>query len=352
MGKTRHRLFVGTYTKASSRGIYSVELDAITGTLGAPELAGEATNPTFLALSPNQRFLYAVCAGPGWLSSFSVDPGTLRLAPVHRNAPDAGPAPCHVAVDRSGRIALAANFHLAQAAAIPLWPDGTVGTPRIVVHTGKGTHPTKQLGPHVHSANFSPDNVFAVVCDLGLDKIFTYRIDPEAVALFPGTPPFLATSPASGPRHLAFDMSGRHAYAINELDNTVVAYDFDAFNGGLAARQVVSVLPPGFSGNASAAEVCLHPNGRFLYASCRGSDTLAVFVVDPVSGALALVEVVPCGGKGPRSFAISHDGAWIVCANQDSNSLTALQVDGGSGRLKQAAGSAPVSMPVCALFVD
>ncbi|HEY5078323.1 MAG TPA: lactonase family protein [Opitutaceae bacterium] len=350
MGAHQHRMFVGTYTKAASRGIYSVTLDGATGALGAPELAAEAPNPTFLALSPDRGLLYAVCAGPAWASSFRVDPGRARLIPVQQQPPGTGPTPCHIAVDAAGRFAVAANYHLALAAAIPLGPDGSLGTPRVVAHTGKGPHPTRQDCAHVHSANLSPDGRFAIVCDLGLDRIYSYRIDPVAVALLPGTPPFIASAPAAGPRHLAFGRSGLHAYVINELDNTVVAYSYEPAGGKLAPMQSVSVLPPGFAGSSTAAEVRVHPGGRFLFGSSRGSDTIAVFAVDGRSGRLSPVEVVPCGGKGPRNFTLTSDGAWLVCAHQDSDTLCSFQVDPATGRLLRIPGVVSVSTPVCVVF--
>ena len=351
-GSARHRLFIGTYTRATSRGIYSVALDGETGALGAPELAAAAPNPTFVALSPDRRFLYAVCAGEAWASSFRVEAATGRLSPVQQREPGSGPTPCHIAVDSSGTVAIAANYHLGLAAAIPLGPDGALGEPRVVAHSGSGPHPSRQTQPHVHSTNFSPDSRFAIVCDLGLDRIYTYRVDRTGVSLEPGDPPFVETAPASGPRHIAFGIGGRHAYAINELDNTVVAYDYLPSNGGLVRLQAVSLLPASYAGEATAAEVRVHPNGRFVYGSCRGPDTLSVFSVHGPTGTLTPVETVPCGGRGPRSFSISPDGRWLVCAHQDSGTLCTFGVDPETGRLKGVAGTVPVSMPVCVVFLD
>jgi 6-phosphogluconolactonase len=345
-----HRLFIGCYTKGASRGIYSATLDGATGALGEPELSAETPNPTFLALSPGRRLLYAVCAGPGWLSSFRVDARSPALVPVQQSTPDEGPTPCHVAIDATGRIALAANFHLGQAAAIPLGADGTFGSPRIVSHSGHGPHPTFQTKPHVHSTNIARDNRFALVCDLGLDRIYTYAIDRDAVALEPAATPFLQTAPASGPRHLAFNRDGSRAYAINELDSTVAAYRYDPAAGALTHLQTVSVLPKGYAGDSAAAEVSIHPNGRFLYGSCRGPDVIAVFAIDGASGLLEPIESVPCGGKGPRNFSLSPDGAWLVCAHQVSGTLCSFKVDAASGRLQRVPGTVPVSMPVCVLF--
>jgi 6-phosphogluconolactonase len=346
-----HRLFIGTYTKGKSRGIYSVALDTASGRLGEPAAAADAPNPTFLALAPNRRFLYAVCANDGWASSFKIGPDA-KLTPVQQSPAGTGPTPCHISVDKTGSVALAANYHLGMAAAIPLGSDGTMGAPRVVVHGGKGSHPTRQTMSHVHSTYFSPDGRFAIVCDLGLDRIFTYGIDRNAVALVPGTPPFVASAPGAGPRHFAFGKDGKHAYAINELDSTIVAYDFHAPNGGLTPRGSISVLPPGYKGDATAAEVQVHPNGRFVYGSGRGPDTIAVFSAEGASGALSLVEIVPCGGKGPRNFAISPAGDWLVCAHQDSDSLCSFRIDASSGRLTRNPGTVIVPMPVCAVFLD
>lgn len=347
-----HRLFIGTYTKSTSRGIYALTLDRSTGALGTPELAAAAPNPTFLALAPDRSVLYAVCANEGWASSFRVEASAPHLSPLQQSPAGAGPTPCHIGVDTTGTIALAANYHLALAAAVPLGAAGTMGAPRVVSHAGKGPHPTRQATAHVHSTYFSPDGRFAIVCDLGLDRIYTYAIDADAVALTPGRPPYISAAPGSGPRHLAFDKEGGRAFAINELANTIVGYGYDHLGGSLVRQQSVTVLPAGFAGDATAAEVAIHPNGRFLYGSCRGPDTLAVFAIDRASGALSPVEIVTCGGRGPRHFSISPDGKWLVCAHQDSNTLCAFQADHDTGRLRRIPGTVPVPMPVCALFLD
>jgi 6-phosphogluconolactonase len=347
----RHRLYIGTYTKGKSRGIYTVALDGETGALGPPEVAAEAPNPTFLALSPDRRFLYAVCAGEGWASSFRVGPAG-RLSPVQQLPADSSPTPCHISVDTTGTLALAANYHLGLAAAIPLSSDGGMGKPRVVAHSGKGPHPTRQTVSHVHSTYFAPDGRFAIVCDLGLDRIYTYAIDRGSVALIPGAPPFVPAAPAAGPRHFAFGRGGTRAYAINELDNTIVAYEFQASNGALVPRQSVSILPPGYTGDATSAEILVHPNGRFVYGSSRGPDTIAVLAIDPKTGALTEVEFVPCGGKGPRSFSLSPAGDWLVCAHQDSDSVCSFRVNPESGRLGRIPGSVAIPMPVCAVFLD
>ncbi len=346
------RLLVGTYTKGSSKGIYTLSIDTSTGALSAPALAAGAPNPTFLALSPDRRTAYAVCAGDQWASSFKVDGGSGALTPLSQRESGTGPTPCHIAVDPSGHIAVAANYHLGLAAAIPLGPGGALGAPRVVAHSGRGPHPTRQTTSHVHSANFSPDGRFALVCDLGLDRIYTYRVDRDGIRLEAGDPPHVESAPGAGPRHLAFGAGGRHAYVINELDNTVVAYDYLPSNGGLVRLQAVSLLPAGYRGEATAAEVRVHPNGRFLYGSCRGPDTISVFAVHEPTGTLSPVETLPCGGRGPRSFAVSADGRWLVCAHQDSGTVSSFRIDSATGRLSGPAGAAEIPMPVCVVFLS
>ncbi len=342
------RIFIGTYTKGSSQGVYACSFDPDSGALGAPELAAATPNPTYVALSPDGQVLYAVCASDPWVSSFRVGPGP--LVPVQQAPADGRPTPCHVAVSPDGKILLAANYHVGQAAIIPAHGDGTTGTPRVLAHQGRGPNPKRQDQPHVHSTWFSPDGRFALICDLGLDRIYTYRIDPAAVTLAPGTPPFVASAPGAGPRHLAFAPDGLHAYVISEMGNTIVAYDYAPANGALAPRGAVSILPAGFRGDSTAAAVRVHPSGRFVYGSARGPDTLAVFAADPRTGDLTAVETVACGGRGPRDFNLSPDGAWLVCAHQDSDTLCSFRVDAASGRLTRVPGSIAVSMPVCVAF--
>jgi 6-phosphogluconolactonase len=237
-------------------------------------------------------------------------------------------------------------------AALPLAGDGTVGEPRVVHHAGHGADPKRQASAHPHCVVFSPDHRFVVSCDLGLDRIFSYRLDPARAELSPADPPFVAVKPGAGPRHFVFAAGGRRGYAITELSSTIVAYDYDSETGSLSTRETVSTLPAGFAGESIAAEICLHPNGRFLYASNRGHDSLAVFAIDAVSGALSPVEIVPCGGKGPRNFSLSPDGAWLVCAHQESNSLCSFRVDSATGRLARVEGGVSIPTPVCVLFYD
>ena len=343
-------VFIGTYTRTTGRGIYSLRLDLATGALTSPALAAETPNPSFLAFTPDRKTLYAVNESAAMAAAFATDFATGLLRPLESPQSSGGVAPCHLVVDPTQRALLVANYHTGIVAAIPLHPDGTLGTPHVIPHTGHSVDPVRQTSPHVHSVTLSPDGRFVIVCDLGLDRIFTYRLDAAQAVLTPATPPFVATVPGSGPRHFAFGADGRHAYALTEMGSTVTAYDYAPDTGALTPRQTLSTLPSDFHGVSSGAEIRVHPNGRFVYASNRGHDSIAVLAVDATTGRLTPVEVAPCGGKNPRNFSLSPDGQWLVCANQNSNSLTVLRVDAQTGRLTLTGHTASVPLPVCVLF--
>ncbi len=343
-------IYVGTYTRTTSKGIYAVRLDPATGALSAPVLAAETANPSFLAFTPDQKTLYAVSESNAMAAAFGTDLATGTLTPLQPPQSSGGAAPCHLVVDPTQRALVVANYHTGIVAAIPLHSDGTLGAPHPIQHTGHSVNPERQATPHVHSVTFSPDGRFVIVCDLGLDRIFTYRLDPATAELTPGNPPFVATAPGVGPRHFVFSADGRHAYAITEMASTIIAFDYDPATGALTTRQTVSTLPADFKGKFSGAEIRLHPNGKFLYGSNRGHDSIAVFAVDAATGLLSPVAITPCGGKNPRNFSLSPDGAWLVCANQNSDSLTVFRVDPATGRLTPTGHTAKVPLPVCVLF--
>ena len=343
-------VYIGTYTRTTSRGIYFLRLDPATGALSPPVLAAATPNPSFLAFTPDRKFLYAVSESDAMAAVFATNLTDGTLQPRQSPQSSGGAAPCHLVVDPSQRTLLVANYHTGIVAAIPLQLDGTLGSPHAIAHSGHSVDPVRQASPHVHSVTLSPDARFALVCDLGLDRVYTYRLDAARAQLSPGEPPFVATAPGAGPRHFAFGADGHHAYALTEMGSTVIAFDYDPATGALTTLQTVSTLPLDFAGASTGAEIQLHPNGRFLYTSNRGHDSLAVFAVHPATGRLTLVEVTPCGGKNPRNFSLSPDGAWLVCANQNSNSLTVFRVDAATGRLTPTGQTAAVPLPVCVLF--
>lgn len=350
-----HLIFLGTYTaKGPSQGIYAVRLDGDTGALSVPQLAATATDPAWLALSPDRNYLYAIDGSAAQARGFAVDVAQGKLTPLPAAAAPAANPPSHLAVDATGRVLLAANYRDGFVAALAIKPDGSLGAPQIIRHEGRGPHPTRQEKPHVHSVTLSPDNRFVIVADLGLDRVYSYALDSATARLTPATPPFVAAAAGAGPRHFKFSPDGRRGYVINELANTIASYDYDAARGALTPTKVVPTLPAGFTSPNTTAEIRVHPNGRFLYGSNRGHDSIAVLALDAATGRPgdAPVEIVPTGGKNPRNFALSPDGRWLVCGHQDTPLLTVFRVDPTTGRLSRTAHTAAVPSCVCVLFVD
>jgi 6-phosphogluconolactonase len=355
MNPQLHHLFIGTYSQKDSKGIYAVEFDAATGRLSAPTLAAATRNPSFLALSPDRKHLYAVSESEAMAVAFNVSAEHAQLTALQEPQPARGKAPCHLVVDATGRTLLVANYHTGIVASLAIQPDGTLGAPGSVIErTGSGPDRERQSTAHAHCVVLSPDNRFVFSCDLGLDKIFAYRLDAATATLSPAATPFTATAPGSGPRHFAFAPDGRHAFVITEMGGTITSFGYDAANGALTALDTQSTLDPhsDFHGKNGSAAIRVHPNGRFVYGSNRGPDNLAVFAFDAATGRLTPVEFVPSGGKSPRDFVLSPDGCWLIAAHQDSDSLTVFRVDPQSGRLTRTAATATISMPVCVMFAD
>ncbi len=349
-------VYLGTYTggQSAGKGIYVARLDTATGTLSDPELAAEVSNPSFLALHPNGRYLYAVgeTGGPkgGAVSAFSIDRATGRLSLLNQVS-SRGSGPCHLAVDKTGRYVIVVNYGSGSTAAFSLREDGSLGeSTAFVQHAGASVHPKRQQGPHAHSVNLSPDNRFAVVADLGLDQILVFRFDAAKGALEPNEPPHAKVTPGSGPRHFAFHPSGRFAYVINELASTLTAFTWDPKRGVLSEIETVGTLPKDFAGENYTAEVVVHPNGRFLYGSNRGHDSLAVFSIDG-HGRLKLVEHVSTQGQFPRNFALDPSGTYLLAANQRSNNVVVFRVDPRTGRLSPTGRQIQVGSPVCVRFL-
>ena len=356
---TQFRAYVGTYTGKKSQGIYSFTFNATTGEVGKLELAGEATNPSFLALHPDGKHLYAVgevndVAGKkgGGVSAFAIQPdGKLKLL---SQASTVGSGPCFVTVDKSGKVALAANYGGGSVVALPIKADGSVGEHTgFVQHEGKGVT-KRQSQPNAHSVNVSPDNRFAFVADLGLDKVLIYKLDPANGTLTPNDPPSVSVAPGSGPRHFAFHPSGKFAYLINEITLTMTAFSYNAAKGALTEIHTVSTLPaadgPGPKPGWSTAEVVAHPGGKFLYGSNRGHDTIAVFSV-AADGKITLVQNAAAEVKTPRNFNLDPTGKWLFTAGQGSDSIALFKVDQATGKLTATGTKIEVGAPVCIKFL-
>jgi 6-phosphogluconolactonase len=353
-----HLAFFGTYTRKLSKGIYVSRYDAARGHMSEPELAAEYTNPSWVTLHPKGRNLYSVAETgnyqgqkTGAVAAFALDPTTGKLTKLNELASH-GTSPCHLAVDRTGRCAIVANYGTGSVACYPLNSDGSLGEASAVIqHTGSGPNQSRQQGPHAHQVVISQDNRFVFVPDLGLDKVMIYRLDPAKATLTANDPPSASTPPGSGPRHLAFHPNGRLAYVICELTSIIAAFSYDRSRGSFQQIQTVSTLPPDFTGRTSTAEIEVHPNGRFLYGSNRGHDTIAVFAVDPSKGTLSLVEHVPTQGKTPRNFKIDPSGNFLFAANQDSDTVVGFRIDPSTGKLTPTGQVLQVGAPVCVEFL-
>ena len=351
------RVYIGTYTGPKSKGIYVSRFDPATGRLTTPELAATTPNPSFLALHPGGRFLYAVSetgnlAGKsvGAVSAFSLDPQTGQLTLLNQQS-SGGTWPCHLAVDPTGKCVLVANYGNGGIAALPIRVDGGLGEAGTVIqHDGSSVNPARQAGPHAHFIAPDPANRFALTCDLGLDQVLVYRLDSARAALLPNNPPFTPIKPGSGPRHLVFHPSGRFVFLINELAATLTVFAYDPKPGTLKELQTVSTLPEAFAGGRSGAELQVHPSGKFVYGSNRGHDSIAVFSLDPKSGRLTLVQHQSTQGKTPRHFALDPSGQWLLAENQDSDTIVIFRVDAETGRLSATSQTVSLGAPACAIF--
>jgi 6-phosphogluconolactonase len=349
-------VFVGTYTNPKSKGIYRLELDLATGKLADLKLAAESPSPSFLAIHPSGKYLYAVGEGgakSGSVSAFAVDRKTGQLKFLNRQS-SVGSGPCHIVVDKAGKNALIANYGGGSAAVLPIQADGNLAeSSSFQQHKGSSVDKSRQEAPHAHSINLDKDNRYAFVADLGLDKVLVYRFDAENHKITPNEPPAAELAPGAGPRHFAFHPNGKYAYVINEMDMTVTAFDYDAANGALKNRQTITTLPAGVKDTKgmSTAEVVVHPSGKFLYGSNRGHNTIAVFSIDPSSGDLRATGHQGNKIKTPRNFAIEPTGRYLLVANQDGNSICVFAINQESGELTPVGEPVEAPMPVCIRFL-
>jgi len=349
-------VYFGTYTRPGngSKGIYRSTLDLETGRLSTPVLAAEVASPSFIEIHPNAKFLYAVseAGGDGTVTAYAIDPTSGSLNLLNRQL-SRGSGPCHVSIDRAGKNVLVANYGSGSAAVIPIKSDGALAEPTgFVQHQGSSINQSRQKGPHAHSINPSPDNRYAYVADLGIDKINIYALDAEKGTLFPNNPPSANLKPGAGPRHFAFAPNANRAYVINELHCTVTAFDYNPATGALTEIQTVTTLPDGFAGSNSCAEVRVHPTGKFLYGSNRGHDSIAVYRIDQANGRLTFVEHETADIKTPRNFNIDPTGKFCLVANQGADSVAVFRIDQQTGALEPTGNRISIASPVCIRFLQ
>ena len=353
-------VYVGTYTtKQTSKGIYLYRFDAASGELKEAGLAAQSVDPSFLAVHPNGKYLYAVnevgefgTQKSGAVSAFAIDRATGTLKLLNQVA-SRGAGPCHISLDRTGKFVFVANYDGGSIASISIQPDGSLGQAAgFVQHTGHGVDKERQEAPHAHWISPSPDNRFVLAADLGLDEVLIYRFDHTKGTLSANDPPFAKVDPGSGPRHFAFDPGSKFGYALTEMAATVSAFAWQVQKGSLSTLQTVPTLPKEHSGPREAAEIAVHPSGKFLYASNRaGADTITEFGIDAAKGTLTLLGRFPTQGKTPRNFAIDPTGSYLLAANQDSGNVVVFRIKPTTGELSPTGQVVQVPAPVCVTFV-
>jgi 6-phosphogluconolactonase len=354
----KYLMYVGTYTVRGSKGIYAYRYEVNSGLVTSLGLAAATENPSFLTIHPNGRFLYAVNElqkykgeSSGGISAFTLDPQTGKLTQLNELA-SRGADPCYISVDHTGKFVLVANYTGGNVAVFPVLENGGLGEASAFdQHKGSGPNKDRQEGPHAHWIDLTADNRFALSADLGLDEVLVYHFDADKGTLGLNDPPFVKGDPGAGPRHIAISPNGKFVYVVNEINSTVTQFSYDPKAGVLQRLESWPTLPKDFKGENTTAEIAVHPNGKFLYVSNRGDDSIVVFAIHPVKGTLTFVERVPTGGKEPRNFAIGPAGRRLFAANQNSDNIVVFNIDSRTGRLKPTGQQLKVPSPVDIKFV-
>lgn len=352
-------MYLGAYTFKEGKGIYAYRFNPATGKLTPLGLAAETLNPSFLAIHPNRRFLYAVNefvsnefppdpGKNGSTTAFSVDRQTGKLRALNTVGFGGG----HLAVDKSGKTLVIADYHGDSTVALPIHADGTLGeASSIMQHSGSSVDPQRQAGPHPHCITFSPQNRFVIVSDRGTDQLMVYKLDADNSKLSSNDPPFTKLSPGSGPRHFAFRPDGRFGYSINEISSTITALRWDGKAATLTEVQTVPSLPSPAPKDNAGAEIVIDRRGRFLYVSNRGHNSIDVFSINDRNGTLTGVQDVSTEGRTPRNFAVDPTGRFLFAANQDSNNIVVFKIDPANGKLSPTGDRYAASLPVCIVFL-
>jgi len=351
-------VYVGTYNTPQSKGIYLFKFNSATGTATAPSLVAEVRNASYLAISPNGQYLYAVNETDrvdgqpgGAVSAYRIDRTTGALNSLNRVS-SRGAGPCHLAMDPSGQCLVAANYGSGSVASFAVQPDGKLSEAvSFFQHKGKSVNPRRQESPHAHGVTFDAAGRLVFVPDLGLDQVLAYRVEAATATLSPHDPPSVSVPPGSGPRHFVFHPNGRVGYVINELACTVGVFDYDASKGQLRLKQTVSTLPDGFSGENTTAEIEIDRRGRFLFGSNRGYDSLATYSVAR-NGTIRLLGHTSTQGKTPRHFAIDPSGEWMWVGNQGSHTLVLFRLDSKTGALIPGGRTIEIGAPVCIAYLE
>ncbi len=343
-------VFISAFASGDKAGIHAFRFDSKTGALQPLHRTTDIQNPFFLAVSPDQHFLYAINAekfgGPEdeFVAAYALEGRTGQLKRLNQQSAR-GTASWYLDVDATGRTVVVANYESGSVASLPVKEDGSLSeSASFEQHSGSSIDPQRQKGPNAHSIVISPDNRFALAADLGIDKILIYQLDAAKAKLTPNeAQPFVKMQPGSGPRHISFHPNGRHVYVINELANTVTCFDYAASSGMLTERQTIATLPTGFTGTSYTADLKITPDGKYLYGTNRGHDSIASYRIGE-DGSLTLLSIDPSLGKGPQNILITPDGQWLISANMPGNSVVVFRIDATNGKI--AATGTPIEMPM------
>lgn len=350
-------VFISAFASGEKAGINAFQFDGASGTLKPLQRTADLQNPFFLAVSRDQRFLYAIDAEKfgdkvdEFVAAYAIEGRTGQLKRLNEQSAR-GTASCYLDADATGKTVVVANYSSGSVAALPVKADGSLGeAASFMQHSGTGGDPVRQKGPNAHSIVISPDNRFALAADLGIDKIMIYHLDAATAKLTPNeAQPFAKLPPISGPRHMAFHPNGTHLYVINEMANTVVVFDYTADTGTLTERQTIATLPADFTGKSFTADLKVTPDGKFLYGTNRGHDSIAVYRI-AADGKLTLLSIEPSLGKGPQNLLITPDGKWLLCANMPGNSVIVFRIDPQTGGITSSGDPVAMPMPSCIRFV-
>ena len=341
-------VYAGTYKNKGGKGTYGFRFRDDDGGLDPIGDPAESDSPSFVTIHPNGQSLYVTNEGdPGQVTAYAIgDDGS--LTELNRQSSH-GAAPCHLMCDATGKILIVVNYTSGTVATYPLQADGSLGeASQVIQHEGSSIL-SRQTGPHAHSVNIDPQNRFAYVADLGMDKVLVYEMDIEAGTL--SLVSDLDTKPGAGPRHFDFHPNGKHAYLINEIGCTVSALGYDASSGALTELNTMSTLPGEVEQGFSTADIHVHVDGRFVYGSNRGHNTIACYLIDDETGAIMFsgrtdVEAVP------RNFAIDPTGSFLLSAGQDSGKTTSFRIDGETGALTPTGAVTEIPGRVCLQFLS
>lgn len=351
-------VYFGSHRSGRGIGFSLARFNTETGVLTNPEFLLEAAAPAFFVIHPDGKHLYTsnsidIYEGKqeGTITSYEIDPATAKLKLLNVK-PAGGSDPSYISLDKTGKFALDANYRGGNICVYAILPDGSFGErTAFVQHTGSSIHPQRQTRPYAHAIITDPGNRFALVPDLGVDKVFIYRFDEKTGSLTPNDPPHAAVKPGSGPRHVRFHPNGKWVYVINEIGSTVNVFEWYGQKGSLTETQSVSTLPADFAGTSTCAELEVHPHGKFVYATNRGHDSVAVFSIDQASGKLSPIQHIPSAGRTPRNFAFDPTAKWIVLTNHGSDNAVVFAVDPETGRLSQKGDPISVPYPFCQRFL-